>query len=162
VQQREMEQGPVRLGTYRRRAGVILKWWMKDAPHGAASNQLVQAFLPHAEAVKLARKELMELYARMEGMQRAVDKASSAILQAASQVPPLVPRASAEMAHRPSGHTEGYLGPTHIRRLGVRLDRVVQACDAAAGSTAACVAFAVKALGTPRACTRSVRLAPRG
>jgi len=70
---------------------------MKDAPHGAASNQLVQAFLPHAEAVKLARKELMELYARMEGMQRAVDKASSAILQAASQVE-LEPSRSKSMA----------------------------------------------------------------
>jgi hypothetical protein len=132
------DQGPVRLGTYRRRAKVVLKWWTKNESHDASSNQLVQAFLPHAEAVKLARKELMELYARMEGMQRAVDKASSSILQAASQVPPLA-RPLLHRAHPPPATWKGYLRPTHVRRLDVRLDRAVRAWDAAAGGAVACV-----------------------
>jgi hypothetical protein len=87
------QHGPVRMGTIRRRATVALKWWAKDSSSADSSNQqlasLVQAFLPHAEAVKSARKELWELFARMEGMQRTIDKASSSILEAASQVPTL-------------------------------------------------------------------------
>lgn len=145
MQKREMaDQITVRLGTYRRRATVTLNWWMKNQPHGTTSNQLVQAFLPHAEAVKLARKELLELYARMEGMQRAVDKASSSILQAATQVPALPRLLLRRWPIALPATRRAYLRLTYVRLLDVRLDRVARAWDAAATGAAACVACALR------------------